>query len=52
MVNGECSPYNYKLSKINITAIIKNPQTLRFLSNYLKTKRRCNHAVQENRIYS
>ena len=39
MVNGEYSPYNYKSSKISITAIIKNPQTLRFVPNPLKLKR-------------
>ena len=45
MVDSEYSPDNYKSSKINIGAIIKNPQMLRFVSDHLKTKKMCKHAV-------
>ena len=36
MVISEYSTYDYKSSKINIGAIIKNPEMLKFILNYLK----------------
>ena len=33
--------------KISIVAVIKNPEILRFVSDYLKTKRKCKYAVKK-----
>ena len=45
MVDSEYSTEDYKSPKINIGAIIKNPEILNFVSDYLKTKKLCKHAV-------
>ena len=33
--------------KISIVAVIKNPEILRFVSDYLKSKRKCKYAVKK-----
>ena len=33
--------------KISIVAVIKNPEILRFVSDYLKSKRECKYAVKK-----
>ena len=43
-----CAPAgNRKSSKISIWAIIKQPQTLRFVPRHLKTKKICKHAIKK-----
>ena len=37
---------NYKSLKISIGWIIKNPEMLRFVLEYLKTKKMCKHVVK------
>ena len=44
MFDSKYSPGNYKSSKIKIETIIKNPKTLRFVPDHLKTKKMCKHA--------
>ena len=38
MVDSPYSTGNYKSSKINIGAVIKNPEMLKFVPDHLKTK--------------
>ena len=38
MVDNEYSTDNYRFSKINIGAVIKNPEMLNCAPDYLKTK--------------
>ena len=45
MVDSEYSTDGYKSSKISIGAMIKDPEMLRLLPNYLETKKICKHAV-------
>ena len=33
--------------KISIVAVIKNPEILRFVSDYLKSKRKCKYVVKK-----
>ena len=47
MVDSEYSPGNHKSSKISIGAIIKNTEMLKFVPDYLKTKKMCKHAVKK-----
>ena len=47
MVDTEYRRDNYKSSKIIIRAIIKNPEILKFVPDYLKTKHMCNYAVKK-----
>ena len=51
MTDSEYIPSNCMSSEISIGAIIKNPQMLRFVSDFLKTKKMRKNAVF-NRIYS
>ena len=39
MVDSEYSRNDYKPSQISIGAILKNPKMLKFVSDYLKTKK-------------
>ena len=45
MVNIENTPDNYKTLKISIRAIIKNPEMLKLIPDYLKTKTMCKNKV-------
>ena len=47
MVDSWYSTDNYKNSrKISIGSLIKNPETIRFFPDHLKTKTVCKHAVK------
>ena len=41
MVDSKYSTDDYKSSKINIGAVIKNPEMLTFVPYHLKTKKMC-----------
>ena len=45
MVDSEYSPDNSL--KISIEVIIRNPEILRFVPDYLKIKRKCKNAVKK-----
>ena len=47
MVDSEYVTGNYKSSEISIGAVIKNPEILRFVSDYLKSKRKCKYSVKK-----
>ena len=47
MVDYECSTNNCKSLKSSITAIIKNPRKLKFVSDHIKTKNILKHAVKK-----
>ena len=47
MVDNEYSTDNYKSSKISIGTVMKNPEMLKFLPDYLKTGKMCRHAVKK-----
>ena len=46
MVDGEKSPDNYKILKISIGAIRKNPEFLKFVPRHLKNKEMCQNIVK------
>ena len=46
MVDCEYNTYSYKSSKINIGAVIKNPEILKFVPDHLKTEQMCNYTVK------
>ena len=46
MIDGKYSLENYKSSKTSIEAIIENPEMLRLVPYYLKTKKVRNHVVK------
>ena len=37
----------YKFLNISTGAVIKNPEMLKFVSDHLKTKKMCKHAVKK-----
>ena len=41
MVNSKYSSDNYKTLKISIATIIKDPEMLKFVPDYRKTKKMC-----------
>ena len=47
MVDSEYCPENYKFLKIRIEIIIKNPEMLRFISDYLETETMHENAVKK-----
>ena len=47
MVGSEYSTEDCKPSKINIRAIIRNTEILKFVPDYLKTKKMCKHTVKK-----
>ena len=47
MVDSEYSTDNYKSLKISIRTIMANPEILKFVSDHLKTKKMCKHAVKK-----
>ena len=47
MVDSKCNTDNFTSLKINIGAIIKNPDMSRFVYDHLKTKKMCKHAVKK-----
>ena len=47
MLCSEPSINIYKSVKINIGTVIKNPEMLKFVSDHLKTKKMCKHAVKK-----
>ena len=46
MVDSENSPDNYKMLKISIGGIIKDPKMLKFVLDHLRTKKVCENAVK------
>ena len=46
MVDSEYSMDIYKSAKISIGTVMRNPKTLKFVSDHFKTKEMCNHAVK------
>ena len=55
MVHNEYSRGSHKSPKITAGAVIKNPQMLKFVPYYLKTKEMCNYAVKfffYNKVFS
>ena len=47
MVDGEYSMDIDKSVKISIGTVMRNPEMLNFVSDYLKTKKICKHAVKK-----
>ena len=47
MLDSEYSTDRQKSPKISIGAIMKNPEILKFVPDYLETKLVCKHAVKE-----
>ena len=47
MIDIEYMTDNCKSLKVSIEAIIKNPEMLMFVSDHLKTKMMCKHAVKK-----
>ena len=47
MVDREKSPDNYKILKISIGAIRKNPEFLKFVPRHLKNKEMCQNIVKK-----
>ena len=41
----------YKTSNSNIGTVMRNPEMLKFVPGYLKTKTMCKHVVKKNFIY-
>ena len=48
MVDNEYSPENYKTLKISNRAIIKYPETQRFIPDYLKAKKIYKNALKNS----
>ena len=46
MVDSEYSMEIYKSEKISIGTIMKNPEILKFVPDYLRTIKMCKHAVK------
>ena len=42
---------SYKSLNVSIGTIMKNPEMLKFVSDHLKTKKMCKHAVKNYLIY-
>ena len=47
MVDSEYSTEDYKTPKLNIAAIMKKSEMLKFVPNHLKTKKLCKDAVKK-----
>ena len=47
MIDSECNTGGHNSSKISIGAVIKNPEMLKFVPDYLKIKQMCNLAVKK-----
>ena len=47
MVDCEYNMDIYKSVKIRLGAVIRNPEKLKFVSDHLKTKTMCKHAVKK-----
>lgn len=47
MVDSQYSTDNYNSVKIVIGAIIKSPEMLRLVHNYLKTEKMCKHSAKK-----
>ena len=45
MVDGEYSMDAYKSAKTSMEIVMKNPEMLKFVPDYHKTKKFCKHAV-------
>ena len=46
MVDSEYNMEIYESVKLSIGTIMGNPEILKFVTDYLKTKKMCKHAVQ------
>ena len=46
MADSEYSTDNYKSPKISIGTIMKDPEMLKFVADYFKTKKMCKHTVK------
>ena len=47
MVDSEDSTEDYKFPKINIGAIMRKPEMLKFVPDLRKTRKMCKHAVKK-----
>ena len=47
MIDSEDIPDNFKTLKISIVTKIKNPETIKFIKDYLKTKRMCKNSLKK-----
>ena len=47
MVDIQYSSEDYMTPKISVEAVMKNPEMLKLISDYLKTKKMCNYAVKK-----
>ena len=52
MVNSEYSRNNCKSLKISTGAIRKYPENLRFIPDYLSTKKMCKDVVKKMAVYN
>ena len=50
MVDSEYVTYIYKSLKIDIGTLIKNPEMITFIPDYLKTKKICNMELRNCRL--
>ena len=50
MVDSEYVTYIYKSLKIGIGTLIKNPEMITFIPDYLKTKKICNMELRNCRL--
>ena len=48
MVDNEYNMNIYKSAKISTATVMRNPEMLIFVPDYLKTKKMCKHAVKNN----
>ena len=46
MVDSKYSTHIYKSLNISTRTVMKNPEMLKFVTDHLKTKRMCNHAIK------
>ena len=51
MVDSEYIMGTHKYMKISIRTVMRNPKMLKFVPDYFKTKKICNHAVKNYIIY-
>ena len=50
MFDSEYNTEDYNSPKINIKTIMRNPEMLKFVPDYLETKKMCKHAVKKKTI--
>ena len=47
MVDNEYNMDIYEFIKISIGTVMRNPEMLKFVADYLKTKQKCQHVVNK-----